>query len=84
MRNFGIMSKLGALGGASDSQPATRGEQYAPRDTDSFTFRDFSFPRGDGLQTLFDVATLIFCALFVCLTGVSITAAIFILLFVRL
>lgn len=45
--------------------------------------RDLSFPRGDALQTLIDIATLILCAFFVCIIGVGITAAIFILLFVR-
>lgn len=44
---------------------------------------DLSFPRGDFSQTLIDIATLILCALFVCISGVGITAAIFILLFVR-
>lgn len=39
--------------------------------------------RGNIAQSLIDIVVAIFCILFVCVTGVGIAAALFVLLFVR-
>jgi hypothetical protein len=80
MGQFKIMSSRSALGGISGEPAATR-DAILPRD--SSLPRDFLFPRGDFLQTVIDIATVIFCALFVTVTGVGLAAAVFILLFVK-
>jgi hypothetical protein len=80
-RNFGIMSGPKALG-ASSSRPATR-DKYASRDLHLDPLLPL-LPRSNFAQAMLDIATLIFCSLFICLTGVAISASFFLLFFVNL
>ena len=79
-RNFGIMSGPASLRGVSTDRPATR-DSYASRDSEFDPLLPL-LPRSDLTQTLLDISTLVFWALFVCVAGVGLAAAAFILLFV--
>ena len=50
---------------------------------DSSILAEYAQPRGNFSQTLIDVATIFFCALFVTVTGVGLAFALFVLFFVK-
>lgn len=78
------MSRRTSPTGAFGTDPAaTRGSQYAPRDSILLP-ADPPLERSEFTQSLIDIAAVFLAALVVSITGVGFAASLFIVLFVRL